>query len=89
MSEHDSSFDEDDESHGDRHEIHTQSNNHQSALAFTSRLNSITKQFPSAFKKAVTRERITTNTTDDHQDYHHHEKVLICIYIYIYQMCIQ
>ena len=74
MSENDSSF-EDDESQGDEMGHGAQSNHHQSASAFTSRFNSITKQFPSAFKKAVSRERITTNTNDDVQDYHHHEKV--------------
>eukprot|EP00486_Rosalina_sp_Unknown_P009791 CAMPEP_0201597174 /NCGR_PEP_ID=MMETSP0190_2-20130828/193731_1 /ASSEMBLY_ACC=CAM_ASM_000263 /TAXON_ID=37353 /ORGANISM="Rosalina sp." /LENGTH=275 /DNA_ID=CAMNT_0048058005 /DNA_START=74 /DNA_END=898 /DNA_ORIENTATION=- len=73
-----SEFDEDDESAGDEIQTHStqqHSSHHQSNTnAFAQRFSNLTKQFPSSFKKAVSRERITTNTNDDHQDYHHHEK---------------
>ena len=68
MSDNDSSYDDESQ------ENEIQRHHHQSQSMFSQRFGAITKQFPSAFKKAVSRERITTNDNDQHQEYHH-EKV--------------
>eukprot|EP00483_Globobulimina_turgida_P002375 UN02377 len=63
----DSSY-EDDDSQPEQPQ-HSHSHSHPQS-AFSQKFGAITKQFPSAFKKAVSRERMTAN--EDHA--FHHEK---------------